>query len=145
MIHQEEVDEDNWRTPLAVSEEQSHFVANTTTQLARAWAYRNSGSRARMIYDDDTPVGMLLYHDWDEEKQYVFSQLLIDRRYQHRGFGRRAAELALDEMRADGKYFKVCLCYVEGDEPARRLYEKLGFVPTGEVDGDEIIMELEAL
>ncbi len=145
MIHLEEVDEDNWREPLAVSEEQRRFVANTTTQLARAWAYRNSGSRARMIYDDDTPVGMLLYYDWDEEKQYVFSQLLIDRRYQRRGFGRRAAELALDEMRADGKYSKVCLCYVEGDEPARQIYETLGFVPTGVVEGNEIIMELEAL
>ena len=52
------------------------------------------------------------------------------------------ARLALDEMRADGRYSKVCLCYVEGDEPARMLYEKLGFTHTGEADGDEIIMEL---
>ncbi|MGN0985112.1 MAG: GNAT family N-acetyltransferase [Candidatus Enterenecus sp.] len=145
MIHLEEVNGENWRKPLYVTEEQRHFVADTTIQLARAWAYRDSRSQARMVYDDDTPVGMLLYYDWDEGKQYVFSQLLIDRRYQGRGFGERAARLALDEMRADGRYDQVCLCYVEGDEPARRLYEKLGFVPTGEVDGDEIIMVLEHL
>lgn len=45
-------------------------------------------------------------------------------------------------MRADGRYPKVRLCYIEGNQPARLLYEKLGFRPTGEVDGDEIIMEL---
>ena len=44
-------------------------------------------------------------------------------------------------MRQDGTFAKVLLCYVEGDEPARRMYEKLGFRPTGERDGDEIEME----
>lgn len=145
MIHLEEVNEENWRVPLSVSEEQRRFVSGTMVQLARAYAYRNSNSRARMIYDGDTPVGMLLYHDGAEEGQCVFSQLLIDRRFQRRGFGEQAARLALEEMRACGRYSNVILCYVEGDEPARRLYEKLGFVPTGEVDEDEIIMVLEQL
>ena len=92
--------------------------------------------------DGDIPVGMLLYYNWPESGQYVFSHLLIDQRYQRRGFGGAAARLALDEMRADGRYSQVGLCYVEGDEPARLLYEKLGFRRTGEADGDEIIMEL---
>ncbi len=33
------------------------------------------------------------------------------------------------------------LCYVDGDEPAKRLYEKLGFRHTGEVEEDGIVME----
>ena len=33
------------------------------------------------------------------------------------------------------------LCYVDGDESAKRLYEKLGFRHTGEVEEDEIVME----
>lgn len=98
-----------------------------------------------MIYDDDTPVGMLLYYDWPEGGMYVFSQLFIDQRWQGRGFGRQAAKLALDEMRTIGRYDKVVLCYVEGDEPARKLYESLGFVHNGESDGDEIEMVLEKL
>ncbi len=145
MIHLEEVNEGNWRAPLSVAEEQRRFVAGTTVQLARAYAYRNRNSRARMIYDGDTPVGMLMYHDGEEDGQCVFSQLLIDHRFQRRGFGEQAVRLALEEMRAGGRYSKVILCYVDGDEPARRLYEKLGFVPTGEVDGDEIVMVLEQL
>lgn len=45
-------------------------------------------------------------------------------------------------MKEDGKYNKIILCYVEGDEPAKRLYEKLGFIHTGEVDEDEVGMEM---
>ena len=44
-------------------------------------------------------------------------------------------------MRLHGKYDKAVLCYIEGDEAARNLYEKLGFRHTGEAYEDEIIME----
>ena len=40
---------------------------------------------------------------------------------------------------------QVVLCYVEGDEPAMRLYQSLGFVHTGEADEGEIEMLLEHL
>ena len=46
-------------------------------------------------------------------------------------------------MRQDGKYDKVYLCYIEGDDAAKRLYEKLGFHHTGEAWEDEITMEME--
>ena len=45
-------------------------------------------------------------------------------------------------MKQDGKYDKVCLCYIAGDDAARKLYEKLGFHHTGEAYEDEIIMEI---
>ena len=142
MIRLEPIGPDNWREELEVREDQKQFVSEPNRILARAYAYRDQRAQAKLILDDDTPVGMLMYYDGAEADQYVFSQLLIDRRYQRRGFGIQAARMALDEMRADGRYPKVCLCYIEGDEPARNLYEKLGFTHTGEADGDEIIMEL---
>ena len=33
--------------------------------------------------------------------------------------------------------------YIEENEAARRLYEKLGFRETGEADGDEVVMVKE--
>ena len=44
-------------------------------------------------------------------------------------------------MKADGKYSKVVLCYIQGNQAAKHLYEKIGFAETGR-DEDEIIMEL---
>ena len=145
MVHLESVTPDNWREPLSVREDQSGFVADKAGTLARAWAYRENNSVAKFIYDDDTPVGMLMYYDWPEAGLYVFSQLFVDQRWQGRGYGRKAAQLALEEMRAAGRYSKVALCYVEGDEPAMRLYRSLGFVHTGEADEGEIEMLLERL
>lgn len=140
MIRLEPVNEENWRTNLQVTEAQKHYVANSTTLLARAYAYRSSRSFAFLVCDGETPVGMCLYHDCDELEAYDFSQLFIDARYQGRGYGQAATELVLEQMRQDGKYSKVVLCYIEGNEAARRLYEKLGFRETDR-DEDEIIME----
>ena len=107
--------------------------------LARAYAYRSFRSTAFVIYNDETPVGMALYYDFEDA--YDFSQFFIDERYQGRGFGYTAAEMIIQRMRADGVFDKVILCYVEGDEAAKRLYLKLGFRHTGEVDEGEVVME----
>ena len=87
MIRLEEIDPENWRLGLKVSEAQQHYVSDSAGLLARAYAYRNSRSNAFVIYHDDIPVGMALYYDWDEMSVYDFSQLFIDERYQGRGFG----------------------------------------------------------
>ena len=44
-------------------------------------------------------------------------------------------------MKKDGKYNKVILCYIDGNEAAQKLYQGFGFVETDR-DDDEIIMEL---
>ena len=141
MIRLEDVNEENWRIPLSVSDEQKQYVADSTTILARAYAYRNARSRAYIIYNDDMPIGMGLYHDDPEFDAYIFSELFIDARYQGKGYGKEATRMVLDAMKADGKYNKVVLCYLEGNEAAKNLYEKFGFVKTDR-DEDEIIMEL---
>ena len=142
MIHLGTVTPDNWRLGLQVREDQRHYVSDSAGILARAYAYRESRSRAFVIYNDDLPVGMAMYYDVDEEREYNFSQFFIDKRYQGNGFGYAAASLILQMMKDDGKYDKVVLCYIEGDEAAKKLYEKLGFHHTGEVYEDEIIMEM---
>lgn len=141
MIHLVDIDSENWRIPLRVTGEQARYVANSTTILARAYAYRNSRSRAFYVCADETPVGMVLYHDEESLNAYIFSELFIDERFQGKGYGRAAAGLVLDRMKKDGKYRKAVLCYIEGNAAAQKLYESFGFVETDR-DDDEIIMEL---
>ena len=141
MIRLKDIDPGNWRTPLCVSKEQEQYAANSTTILARAYAYRNAGSCALLICEDEMPVGMVLYHEEASMDAYIFSELFIDARFQRKGYGRAATKLVLDRMKADGKYNKAVLCYIEGNDPAKSLYESFGFVETDR-DEDEIIMEL---
>lgn len=141
MIHLIDIGPDNWRTNLKVAESQRHYVANSAVLMARAYAYREQRSRAFFICSDETPVGMGLYYDLPEYACYDFSQLFIDERYQGNGYGKAATKAVLDAMRADGKYRKVMLCYIEGNTVAEKLYESFGFVQTDR-DEDEIGMEL---
>ena len=141
MLHLEPVTPENWRCGLRVREDQRRFAADSAGLLARAYAYHAQRSEVLVIYADDTPVGMALYYDLDELHAYDLSQLFIDARYQGRGYGTEAVRLLLQRLKADWKFEKAVLCYVDGDEAARHLYEKLGFHPTGEAEEDEIVME----
>lgn len=143
MIVLKEVGPDNWRLGLKVTAEQQHYVSDTNRMLARAYAYRKHRSKAYVVCCGETPVGMAMYYDCDELEAYDLSQFFIDERYQGRGYGYQAACCIIDALRADGRFKKVILCYIEGNEAARRLYEKVGFVHTGERDGDEIVMQME--
>ena len=141
MIRLEPVNPDNWRLRLKVSDAQKSLVADSATMLARAYAYRKSRSKAYVIYNDTLPVGMALYYDCAELNAYDLSQLFIDERYQGNGFGIEATKQILSKMKSDSKYDKVILCYIDGNEAAKNMYEKLGFKLTGDRDEDEIIME----
>ena len=141
MIHLIDIDPGNWRLGLKVSEAQKNYVADPYTMLARAYAYREQRSRAFVIYHDETAVGMGMYHDCPEYDAFDLSQIFIDERYQGRGYGRAATKLVLDAMKQDGKYKKAILCYIEGNNAARKLYEGFRFVEIDR-DEDEIIMEL---
>ena len=85
---------------------------------------------------------MVLYHDEELLNAYIFSELFIDEQFQGKGYGRTATKLVLDSMKKDGKYSKVILCYIEGNEAAKKLYKHFGFVEIDR-DDDEVIMELE--
>lgn len=103
---------DNWRLDLKVAESQKAYVANSVVLLARAYAYRNQNSCAFIIYHDETPVGMGLYYDCPESNSYDFSQIFIDQRFQGCGYGKAAIKLVLDDMKKEGKYGKVAMCYI---------------------------------
>lgn len=142
MIHLVDIDPSNWRLGLKVAESQKHYVSDSYAMLARAFAYREQRSKAFVIYDDETPVGMGLYYDLPDLECYDLSQIFIDERYQGKGYGKAATKAVLEAMKQDGKYCKVDLCYIEGNDTAKKLYESFGFVEIDR-DEDEIIMELQ--
>lgn len=142
MLYLQPISPENWRLDLKVRDEQKSYVANKTAILAMAYAYRNHRSEAFIIYNDSTPIGMVLYYDNEKQRAYTLSQFFIDYRYQAKGFGDKALKLIIEKIKNDNKYDKILLCYIEEDFPAKKFYEKHGFKLTGFKEEDEIEMVL---
>ena len=79
------------------------------------------------------------------DNNYTIWRLMIDKRYQKRGYGREAINLALDFIRTwpCGKAEYCAISYEPENEIARKLYLSVGFEETGEMDGDEIVAALK--
>lgn len=143
-IRFENITPDNWRifNRLKVKKEQEKFVASNVTILARAFAFRDYDSRVYAIYNGDTPIGLLMQREYEENKLFCYlDQFMIDKEYQRKGYGKAAMKLWVSMIEKEGKYDSIILCYIEGDEAARNLYLGMGFYHTGEADGNEVIME----
>ncbi|MGN0747164.1 MAG: GNAT family N-acetyltransferase [Aristaeellaceae bacterium] len=137
MIHLEDITEANWleAVRLEVGEAQRGFVAPAVGILARGYVYRHDRARVYAIMADGVMVGLALVRDLDEPPAcYDLQQLMIDRRYQGRGYGGEALRLLLARLREEGRYDAVEVCVHREDAVALRLYGRAGFADTGYVD-----------
>ena len=133
------VTEDNWMdvASLSVKEEQKKYVAPAIGILARGYVYRDCNAKIYAFENDGVIVGTALVREFtDEPPGYDLQQFMIDEKYQGKGYGSRALELILDELRKEGRYDHVELCVKKADAEAIRLYGKHGFADSGYVDED---------
>jgi ribosomal protein S18 acetylase RimI-like enzyme len=91
-----------------------------------------------VIEIDGEPVGRLYVARWEDEIRIIDIALLPEHR--GRGIGTRLLEELLAEGAETGKRVSV---HVELNNPARTLYERLGFVPVAE-HGLYVLMEASA-
>ena len=69
-------------------------------------------------------------------------RFMVDARHQRRGVGRAAMLLVIEHVRRKGLFKKLAISYVPEEGGPEQLYLSLGFRPTGEMDEDEVVMEL---
>lgn len=126
---------------LDVSENQREYVATNAQSIAQAHFSQEAWFRA--IYADESPVGFLMLHDEnlkDEPREtdyYFLWRLMVDRRYQGMGFGRRAVELLVEHVRQRPNARVLLSSFHDGPDSPRGFYERCGFELTGEeVDGE---------
>jgi diamine N-acetyltransferase len=145
-----EIDDDNRDAVLALSvaPEQERFVSSVRASLADAAAYPHANPWYRAVYDDGEPVGFVMV-SWNVTPRpphligpWFLWKLLIDRRYQGRGYGAEVVRQVAALVRAEGAT-ELLTSHVPGDDGPGAFYERLGFVPTGQVDSDgETIVRL---
>jgi len=127
---------------LEVAPEQRKYVASNSVSIAQAYFDRET-AWFRAIYADETPVGFLMLADDSEAQEYFIWRLMIDARYQKFGFAKRALEQLFEYVRTRPGAEEVKVSYVPGDGGPQGFYEKMGFRPTGEIIGTEVVMRRE--
>ena len=140
------VTKENWQAliKLQVREDQKHFVASNLYSIAQAqfgdefeghWDLHPFG-----IYDNDEPVGFLMYAlNFEHPTQQAYIQrLMVDQKFQGKGYGRFGMQQMLEIFRADERIKDVTISYEPENETARKLYASLGFVETGRIIEGEV-------
>ena len=141
---------------LRVSENQRSFVASNDISIIEAYVAQNENGHVFPfgIYDDETPVGfcMISYgvdDSWTDapaiaNDSYNVWRLMIDERFQGKGFGKEAMNRILDFIKTEpcGSAVTCWLSYERENTTANKLYHSFGFQETGDMDGNEIIAAL---
>jgi diamine N-acetyltransferase len=147
------IDSTNYREciELSVAPEQRGFVASNVQSLADAYVWRQA-AEPYAVYSADEMVGFALLFPFaggvdDEsvpepgtERGMVLVRLMIDDRFQGRGYGRDALEAIVENVRDRG-LATVRLSVVPENEQALEFYHRNGFAETGAIHGGEIVME----
>ena len=142
---------------LEVFDNQKSFVATNNSSIIEAYIAITENNHVFTfgIYKDDTPIGFLMIGfdvNTDDEGapkiakgNYNIWRLMIDKKFQRKGFGKKAMNLALEVISTfpcgTAKY--CWLSYESDNDLARQLYKSVGFVETDEKDREEIVAILK--
>jgi diamine N-acetyltransferase len=126
---------------LKVAPGQEKFVADNATSLAQA--HFQPHTRFWAIYADETPVGFMQIIDDPDKPEYYLWRFMIDAAHQRRGYGRRALQLLIDYIRMRPNATGLELSFVPAEGGPERLYRSMGFVPTGVMEGSEVVARLD--
>ena len=109
---------------LEVTKEQLDFVDDAKTTICYSAAYPHH--RVFVEEESGRAVGLLDLYVNKKKQQYEISIVLIDKRYQHRGFGKVMLRFAVDYLKAQGAK-RLTIGVNRFNIPAQRLYRSVGF------------------
>ena len=128
---------------------QERFVSTVADSLAEAEANPQGKPWPRAVLADGEPVGFVML-SWDVEPSppelngpWFLWKLLVDHRHQGRGYGREVVRQVAELVRAHGGT-ELLTSHVPGEGGPAGFYERLGFVPRGDLDPDgEVVLRLD--
>lgn len=139
------VDDDNWRAvaDVAPRDDQRAWVAALAARYLLLTT-RSDVWTSLAVYADETVVGHVMWGVDDDGSRWI-GGMVVDAADQGSGVGRATVVTLVDWLAAqDGGRHPVRLSYHPDNVAAARLYTGLGFVPTGAMEDDEVVVELAA-
>jgi len=138
-----ELTADNIESVLAVTPrpEQFRHVNPVAWYVAMA-AYEGVWQPVALVDDGGEVVGFA-QGAWDgSDSTYTLGGVVLDARHQGRGLGRALLDALVAHVRSQPRPGTVVLTVHDDNEVARGLYTRYGFVETGDVLDDELVMVL---
>ena len=130
---------------LKVTEAQSEYIAANEKSLEEA-AEHSEVARPFVIYSDGIAVGFTMFAfepDYeDPNDRYWLWRFMIDEKRQGRGYGTAALKVIIQYFKNHGAN-NIRLSTKETNTRALSLYHKAGFHDTGEMNDEEIVLQLD--
>jgi diamine N-acetyltransferase len=133
---------------LSITEEQDQYVAGVAESLVEAAELPDARPWYRAVYADDEPVGFVMISDGilvdnpEYVGPYYLWRLLVDRRFQGRGYGTAALDLVVEHVRTRPDARVLLTSHVVGPTSPVSFYLQYGFRLTGDVHEGEPLLEL---
>lgn len=133
---------------LRVTEVQENYVTGVAESLVEAAETPQAMPWYRAVYADTTPVGFVMISDNIPAGDpallgpYYLWRMIIDHRYQGRGYGRAAIALIVEYLRTRPGAEELLTSVVPGDATPLGFYLSCGFTETGEMFDHERVLRL---
>ena len=118
---------------------EGRFVSSVADSIEEAAESPEGNPWYRAVYLEGEPVGFVML-SWDVTHDppdsigpWFLWKLLVDERHQGRGIGRAIVDEVVRLIRAEGAT-ELLTSHLIGEGGPGGFYDRLGFVPTGELD-----------
>lgn len=142
MIELLDINENNYEacSELTCTPEQCEFANSPVWSLLQAaYASFKHQSKLYCISNGDAVVGMIRLDFSMHEDCYMFTNLIIDKFHQNKGYATQAVILALDVFRKDKKFEVVRIHVALKNSNAINLYTKIGFISTNRINENDLL------
>jgi diamine N-acetyltransferase len=132
---------------------QEQFVASVEQSFADALEHPEACARYWAVYDGDEAVGFTMISDGIPQATldadptlvgpYFLWRLLIDERHQRHGYGTATLDAIVAYIRGRPNGDVLLTSAGQGEGTPQPFYERYGFVPTGQIMEDEVVLRLD--
>ena len=143
MITIKQIDTENFWDIISLSleKEQEELIVSNAVSIAQAYVQPECIPLA--IYDNEIPIGFVMYCIDRDDGEYWIYRLMVDKSYQNKGYGRQGMKQVVEIIKQDNTHHKIYLGVHLNGGASVHLYKSMGFVFNGQVFGKEHIMVLE--
>jgi len=149
-IYFKDIDKENWKECifLTTNKDGKHFLCEefvASNALSIAQSKIEDGWITKAIYNENDMIGFSMYGYCYENNFYEICRIMIDHKYQGKGYGKAALQKIIEEMKKFRDCKEVFLSFDPENKVGKQLYETFGFKDTGKTIDDELLYSLKLI